>query len=111
MTEKPWGGVVRPIGEREMMSASEQKRRGRKPNAQAPAAGEQPEMTTDEAPEIESSAEKQPNPAAGGQKSDDGPGVYECIKECVGTRTYRPGDRRHFNFHPGRNHFVKVSDK
>lgn len=39
---------------------------------------------------------------------NDGPGVYECIKKCIGRREWRVGDQGHFDRNPGLHYFKKV---
>lgn len=41
---------------------------------------------------------------------NDGPGIYECIKKCIGRKEWHVGDRAHFERNPGIHYFKKVKE-
>lgn len=84
--------------------------------------GETGSVITDSAAPTENTGDHDPTtPPADGKGVDDiaidtpgsgnvgdEAGEYECIKPCIGKRSYKVGDVAHFDRHPGYNYFKKV---
>lgn len=74
-------------------------RKSRKKNP--PSEQEQPQETA-------SDAASRSVPARDAENEGDGPGLYVCIRPCIGKREYRAGDTAEFETHPGRYYFTRV---
>lgn len=40
--------------------------------------------------------------------ANDGPGIYECIKECIGARTHHVGESQFFKRNPLKKSWKKI---